>query len=236
MLYFTGSKTKSLKKVFKIITYTLLTFCLFVGLYLSSAYILSRMSTSKEQVADADIPIYILTNGVHTDLVVPVHTEQIDWSTRIRFDNTIANDSSAQLLAFGWGDKGFYLQTPTWADLKFSTAFKAAFALSTAAIHATYYRQLQENENCRKIMINKSQYTRLIQYISNTFKPGIDGMPIKINTNANYSDDDAFYEAQGRYNLFCTCNTWANNGLKSCGQKACRWTIFDTGIFYHYRN
>jgi len=35
--------------------------------------------------------------------------------------------------------------------------------------------------------------------------------------------------------LFHTCNTWANNALKACGQKASLWTPFDTGIFYHYQ-
>ncbi|MFB6454766.1 TIGR02117 family protein [Chitinophaga sp. Hz27] len=224
-----------MKKVLKIIAYILLSFLLLIGLYLSSAFVLSRMSTPKEEVADADITIYILTNGVHTDLVVPVRTAQIDWSTRIPFSNTIANDSSAQLLAFGWGDKGFYLNTPTWADLKTSTAFKAAFSLSTSAIHTTYYRRLYEGDDCRKIMISKSQYTRLINYINASFKTGTNGLPIKIDTHANYGNDDAFYEANGSYNIFHTCNTWANSGLKSCGQKACRWTIFDTGIFYQYR-
>jgi len=224
-----------LKKLLKIIGYTVLGFLLFTGVYLLSAYTLSRMSVSREEVNDADITIYILTNGVHTDLVVPVRTAQIDWSTRIPFHYTTANDTTATLLAFGWGDKGFYLETPTWNDLKASTAFKAAFNLSTSAIHATYYRSLQESESCRAIVINKAQYARLITYINNSFLTGPDGMPVNIVTRATYDNNDAFYEGRGSYNLFHTCNTWANNGLKSCGQKACRWTIFDTGIFYQYR-
>ncbi|HXU27639.1 MAG TPA: DUF2459 domain-containing protein, partial [Bacteroidia bacterium] len=48
-------------------------------------------------------------------------------------------------------------------------------------------------------------------------------------------DNDSFYEAVGVYGLFYTCNTWANNGLKYCGQKACLWTPFEKGIFYQYR-
>ncbi|MBO9728363.1 MAG: TIGR02117 family protein [Chitinophaga sp.] len=224
-----------MKRLLKITGYTLLTFFLFIGIYLLSAYTLSRMSTQREVVNDADITIYMLTNGVHTDLVVPVRTPQIDWSRYIPFKNTVGNDTTATLLAFGWGDKGFYLETPTWADLKTSTALKAAFNLSTSAIHATYYRGLTENESCRAILVNKEQYARLISYINNSFRTGSDGQPVNIVTHANYDKNDAFYEAKGSYNLFHTCNTWANNGLKSCGQKACRWTIFDTGIFYQYR-
>ena len=73
-------------------------------------------------------------------------------------------------MAFGWGDKGFYLETKSRVELKFSTAFKAAL-----------------------------------------------------------------YEAKGKYSLFYTCNTWANDGLKSAGLKACYWTVFKGGIFDQYQ-
>lgn len=224
-----------LKKSLKIIGLTLLGLIAFVGIYLLAAFILSRIAVPAEKGTSDDMAIYILTNGVHTDLVMPIKTDFVDWSQDVRFEHTIAKDTSARFIAFGWGDKGFYLETPTWADLTFSTAIKAAFSLSTAAIHATYYKEMKEGEDCRKIGISRGQYARLAQYISSSFKPGENGRPIHIVTNANYGDYDAFYEATGSYNLFHTCNTWANNGLKSCGQKACLWTAFDTGIFYHYQ-
>lgn len=72
--------------------------------------------------------IYILTNGVHTDIVMPTKSEQIYWNKKIPYKNTIATDSTYQYIAMGWGDKGFYLETPEWSDLKASVAFKAALA------------------------------------------------------------------------------------------------------------
>lgn len=51
----------------------------------------------------------------------------MDWSQKIPFSQTKGKSTDFNYIAFGWGDKGFYLDTPTWADLKFSTAFKAAF-------------------------------------------------------------------------------------------------------------
>ena len=225
-----------LKKIFKYILFFILGFVAFVLLYLLTAYCFSRITISKEDNQPAEVAIYIKTNGVHTDLVVPIKTAQLDWSKEIKFSNTHLSDTTNErYLAMGWGDKGFYLQTPTWGDLKFSVAFKAAFALSTTAIHATYYDTLVEDSACRKIMISNAQYTRLINYISASFQHDSAGHMIRIATNANYSNADAFYEANGSYNLFKTCNTWANTGLKKCGQKACLWTIFDTGIFLKYK-
>ncbi len=207
----------------------------FVLLYLLSAFTLSRITVSKEFNTKEEVTIYILTNGVHTDLVVPIKSEIYDWSNEVKYVNTTSKDSVYNYLAMGWGDKGFYLETPEWKALKTSVAFKAAFALSTTAIHATYYKTLVESETCKKILVSKEQYQRLVNYIANSFQKDKEGHFINIVTNAMYNKNDAFYEANGSYSLFTTCNTWANSGLKTSGQKCCLWTPFDTGIFLKYK-
>jgi len=207
----------------------------FLLVYALSAYGFSRIIVNSGVVEKNDVRIYIMTNGVHTDLVLPIKNEIKDWSKGVKFENTVGKDSTAKFVAFGWGDKGFYLETPTWADLKFSTAFSAAFALGESAMHTTFYKGMTENESCKMIKISYSDYKKLVDYIDSSFKRSEDGSFVHIATNANYGSNDAFYEAFGSYSLFHTCNTWANNGLKSCGQKASLWTPFDTGIFYHYK-
>ncbi|WP_208644827.1 TIGR02117 family protein [Mucilaginibacter kameinonensis] len=226
---------KTIKKIAKVILRFVLGFVAFVLLYIFAAFIFSVWSVKKEAKTSNDVAIYILTNGDHTDIVVPVKNTVTDWSKEISYQNTISRDTTARYLAIGWGDKGFYLNTPTCADLKFSTAFKAAFALSTSAIHTTYYQSMPESNDCKQIMISNEQYKRLIAFVDDSFKRDAAGNVINIKTNANYDKNDAFYEAHRKYNMFYTCNTWANNALKSCGQTACIWTPFDRGIFYHYR-
>uniref|UniRef100_UPI00404983BA TIGR02117 family protein n=1 Tax=Flavobacterium sp. TaxID=239 RepID=UPI00404983BA len=225
-----------LKKTFKFIGKTLLFLVGFVVLYLISAYAMSRITVDEEVVPNREIAIYIKTNGVHTDIVVPVRNAQIDWSEKIKFEHTIQKDATAQFVALGWGDKGFYLETPEWADLKASVALKAATGIGSTAIHATFYSNIIESETCKKILISTEQYARLITYVENSFKKDENNNYINISTDANYGKTDAFYEANGSYSLFHTCNTWANNGLKSSGQKCCLWTPFDTGIFLKYNN
>lgn len=223
-----------MKKIFKVLLKAILGLMAFIALYLFSAYCLSRITIDKEANTKEEVTIYILTNGVHTDLVVPITTDLYDWSREIKFENTLAENKQYNYLAMGWGDKGFYLETPEWKDLKASVAFKAAFALSTTAIHATYYKTMTVGENCREIIVSKEQYKRLVSYITNSFQRDKDGHFIHIVTNAVYGLDDAFYEATGSYSMLHTCNSWANNGLKASGQKCCLWTAFDTGIFEKY--
>nr|WP_317046950.1 DUF2459 domain-containing protein [Flavobacterium kingsejongi] len=86
----------------------------FVVLYLVAAFVLSLIPvhTTDRDPAN-DITVYIKTNGVHTDLVMPLRSELIDWSQKIKISNTKANDTLARYIAMGWGDKGFYLNGPT---------------------------------------------------------------------------------------------------------------------------
>ena len=223
-----------MKKFLRRFLYSVLGFITFIGLYLLSAYILGKISVEKETTKSEDVTMYILTNGVHTDLVMPLKNEQMDWSKEVRFEHTVSKDTSAKYLAVGWGDKGFYLHTPTWADLTFSVAFKAATGLSTSAIHATFYKTMKVGNDCVELKISKDQYSRLIKYVQNSLLKSPEGHIINIKANANYGKNDAFYDAGGSYSMFHTCNTWANNGLKSCGQKAALWTPFDSGIFGQY--
>lgn len=60
------------------------------------------------------------------------------------FENTISMRSDYVYLSVGWGDKGFYLDTPTWAEPETFTAFKAVFLVSESAMHCTYYFEMKE--------------------------------------------------------------------------------------------
>lgn len=224
-----------MRKFLKILLKTIAIIIGLVAFYLLCAYLLPFIEIPAEKTQEPkNVEAYILTNGVHTDLVFPVKSSEIDWSKKFLFQNTVSKDSTLRYIALGWGDKGFYLDTPTWADLKFSTAFKAAFWLGESAVHATFYKDIKIGNDCKKLAMTSSQYQKLIKYIDNSLDKDTDGKYINIKTNAVYSENDAFYEAKGSYSFLHTCNTWTNNGLKVSGQKAAFWTASDKGILQHY--
>ena len=225
-----------MKKAFSIILKSLAAILGLVLLYVVLSLVIPYIPVQKKATTDiADIPIYIYTNGVHTDIVMPIKTDQIDWSTKILFDNTTSKSSDFNYVGIGWGDKGFYLDTPTWAELKVSTAFYAAFWLGDSAMHTTFYKTMNEGADCKKMLLTKNQYAALIEFVDSKFDKDSSGQNILISTDAVYSKDDAFYEAKGSYSFLYTCNTWTNNALKAAGQKAALWTPTDFGIFQHYK-
>ena len=186
------------------------------GLYLGAALLLSRIPVAKTQPnAPADVLVFLHTNGVHTDIVVPVKTPQLDWSQLLPYRNIPSGD------------------TPTWADLKFSTAFVAAFWLGSSAMHVTYLRALSSGPDTVPLYLSQAEYAHLVAYIQGSFRYDAAGRVQHIGGHS-YGQNDAFYEARRVYSFLYTCNTWTNNALKACGQKACFWTPSDRGILYHY--
>ncbi len=221
---------KTIKKLLKYLAI----FILSLVTYLLIVTLLSLVSVNKDVAENQqEIPIYILTNGVHTDIVLPLKREHYDWTNQLKPEHTRAKDSTYQYAALGWGDKGFYLETPTWADLKASTALKAASGLSSTAMHVTFYKDLKEGKSCKKLQISSDNYKKLILFINESFQTK-SGEFLKIETDAVYGKHDVFYEANGSYSLFYTCNSWANQALKAANQKAALWTISHSGIFRHY--
>lgn len=225
----------NLKKTFLFLLKSVGAVLSIVIFYLLCGYLIPFIEVPAEKTNEPKvIEIYILTNGVHTDLVVPIKNEEMDWGKELPFENTISRRSDFNYLSVGWGDKGFYLDTPTWAELKPSTALKAAFWMGESAMHCTYYFEMTEGKDCKKLLLTKKQYQNLVKYIKNKFDRDVNGNVVFIETDAVYGIHDAFYDAKGKYSFLETCNTWANNGLKAAGQKAALWTPSDMGIFQHY--
>lgn len=223
-----------IKKVLVNILKGILIFIGFILLYFLITFILSKIKIGEEKNAPDNVTVYIQTNGIHSDIVVPIITDQENWFSKVDFLNELSDTEDYKYLAFGWGDKGFYLNTPSWAELKLSTALKATVGMSGSAVHATFYKEMIESETCKKIEISTEQYVRLSEYIHKSFQSNSAGDFIKIETKANKGETDAFYEANGRYSLFNTCNSWTNRSLKASGQKACLWTAFQKPIFDKY--
>ena len=219
----------------KILNYLLITVGLLV-VYLILATAISYIPVNRDQTShkDQNLSIYIITNGVHTDIAVPFYNEYFDWRTYLDPTLTPGNRTSSQWVSFGWGDKGFYLQTPEWKDLKASTAFVAATGIGETALHVTYYNNIQIDESTKSIQISDKQYQALIKYIENSIELGSDSKPQLIETSAQYGQNDAFYEAHRSYSIFFTCNSWTNDALKSAGIRASKWVAFDKGILYQH--
>jgi len=203
----------------------ILIFILVVIAYFSLALALSIISTNPKTFNCTNKKkIFISTNGIHLDIIIAKK------DLPIKIQQELELHSNVNYASFGWGDKGFYLETPTWDDLKFSTAIKALFLNSETAVHLTKYNK--KYSNWQSILICEEQLTNLINYINSSFSRDSEGQIVEIS-NSGYTSFDTFYEANGSYNCLKTCNNWVNSGLKKAAIKTSIWSPFDKGVLYH---
>ena len=231
------SKIKKIgKRLWKFTKRFFMVFGILILVYFFSAYILSRITVEGKNEKNATIEIWLMKSGVHTDFVVPVKTKIKDWSIEFPYENTVAKDSTTPLIAIGWGDKNFYMNTPTWADLTFKTAISAMAGLGSSSIHATYYYYILPDRPVISLKLSENQYRKLVKYIEKSLYRNKKNQAIFIQPRwkAVMGQNDAYYEARNNYSVFRTCNSWINNGLKAADKKACLWTPFAGGIFYQY--
>ncbi|MCH2046523.1 MAG: DUF2459 domain-containing protein [Saprospiraceae bacterium] len=221
----TGKKAlKITKKILKWILYILL----IPTTYFLLAFLLTWMTVDREiKTGITDQSIYLNTNGVHLDVIIPQKNLSPQLLAGIQYHET------AEYLSFGWGDENFYINTATWDDLTFSNAFSAMFLNSPTLMHVTRYSQVYSN--WVEVKVNSTELEKLNAYIANTFKTDKNGQKI-ILEGKGYSSVDDFYKAKGSYSCFNTCNTWVNSAFKASGLKACVWTPFDYGLLNKYES
>lgn len=195
--------------------------------YLIIALILGSIPVNTDyQTEDPQRHIYLNTNGVHLNIIIP----------RDRIDPGLIEglrlESEDRYLAFGWGDRQFYLNTPYWSDLELSTALQAMFLKSPTLMHYTRYNA--PSGKWIRIPLSEEKFNKLNAYILQSFKLNSDGKKILL-PGEGYSHNDHFYEANGFYTGLYTSNTWANEAFKTSGLKACSWTPFDFSLMNKYR-
>lgn len=187
--------------------------------------------TPREQ---GGVPVWLRTNGVHADLVLPA-AQPHDFAPEFARDAVIDPTREASLasfgwIAFGWGDRAFYLNTPTWADLDAGIAWRALAARGPSAMHVEYVRH-PDDYDARLLWLGREEFARLVDYVRAGFRRDADGAPVRID-HPGYFATDAFFDGIGSYSLVLTSNEWVRRGLADAGVRTARWAPFDRALLW----
>ncbi|MEM7374670.1 MAG: TIGR02117 family protein [Bacteroidota bacterium] len=205
-----------------------------VLLYVLFAVLLAFIPVNQDFKTDPHgVEIFIATNGVHLDICLPVESPEFSWLDF--FENNPLPLRPQGYLAFGWGDRDFYINTPEWSDLTLSTALNSTLLPSRSVMHVTAYSyRLKLSESVRSVRISTESYAKLVQYVQNSFAKDQQGKLQALNCCTYTADRDLFFEAKGSYHLFRTCNDWANSSLKHAGVRTAFWSPFDWGVLRYF--
>ncbi len=203
-----------------------------VGVYLLIALIGLIPVNNKFTPSPDGVEIFLTSSAIHSDIIVPIVTETIDWREHLPASCFSGDTRGATHAAIGWGDKGFYIGTPTWGDLKASTVINALLLPSDSCMHVTMMHVAQLGSEARPLRISVKQYEQLAAHIQSSFLLNASGKKILIE-GAAYGSDDAFFEAHGSYHCFNTCNCWTGAAMRSAGIRTGWFTPLPKTMFLY---
>jgi conserved hypothetical protein len=175
---------------------------------------------------DDAVRIFVRSNEIHTDLVLPVICDDpaVDWHARFPPEQFQSDVRQCRYVAVGWGNRQFYVETPRWSDLKVTSAIAALFWPSETVLRVEYLYDAADGEDFREVLITPRQYRQLVAFVESSIARIDEHGAAKPATTVTYGSTDRFYGATGRYHAFNTCNQWTGRGLARAGAPVGIWT------------
>lgn len=165
----------------------------------------------------AGVTIYVTSNGVHTGLILPATNPQIDWRQLVRAGDLPDPRYAGNWLLFGWGERDFYLNTPTWADVSVRRVARALIGSNHTLVHVDHLQGVKADADTRPLVLTTAQYAALARAIRADFA----SQPEVLR---GYGPNDVFYAARGRYSGLHSCNAWTGERLRAIGVRVGIWT------------
>ncbi len=165
------------------------------------------------------VAIRVSASLAHTEIILPVAAAGHDWRALVPPGAVGDGRAFASHLSFSWGDRDFFVATPTWDAFQWRLGLRALFASEQSLVHVYRLDVAPERwaPDAVTIRLTPVQYRRLVAGIEREFARPVEPIP-------GYGADDSFFAGVSRYGLIHSCNQWAANRLAEAGVRVGRWT------------
>lgn len=170
------------------------------------------------------IEIMVGTNGVHTEIVMPLVTSEKDWRADFPAADLAVPNRDYTHVAVSWGEREVFLNTPTWWDLSPMTVLRIVGVGGEGLLHVAHYVRPAPSDDFRPLTLRPAEYLRLVAAIERSLPRG------ERVRHDGYGPQDVFYEAPGTYSVTNTCNQWTSDLLDQAGVRTGWWTPFAGGV------
>jgi uncharacterized protein (TIGR02117 family) len=182
-----------------------------------------RGGTQVSSCASSTYSVYLVADSMHVDLVVPVENSAFDWRSVVKLE-TIGKEkrSDYRYLKFGWGDRDFYMNTPSLDKVEYPRLFRTLFAPGNpTAVHINGYGgiPIEKDHVTKCVGLSQSQYLNLVAYLRRSLRGG------KVDRIQNgFAAAAGFYEGEGFYSIANTCNNWVAGALDAADVTTPLWS------------
>lgn len=181
------------------------------------------------------VTIYVSGDRFHTSVTVPVKTANFNWYQQLnRADLGQKQQSNGGYLNFSWGDRRFYLTTPSLQELKLSTTLRALFLPTDTVMYVQGTSQRPQSlgsYQVQSVRLSHSGYEQLTTHLAKSFARGTNALPVLLEQNPY--ETGTFYAGTGRYGFWQTCNDWLAQGLRVAEVQTPLWSGLAGSVFRH---
>ncbi|OCW58827.1 TIGR02117 family protein [Hoeflea olei] len=180
--------------------------------------------------------VLILSSRIHTDIAFPADADVIGRFRFMARDGLDPGMPGVAHVIAGWGGRSFYIETPTWADLKPGPVFKA-LTLDRSVMHMALAGPIdRRHPDVITLNLPPAAFDRLLAAVSDSFMRGANRAELPL-AGAQYGPYDRFYEARGSFNALVGCNVWTARMLRAAGITTGWWTplpgLLTAGLALH---
>ncbi len=225
-----------LKKFFQITSRFLLIAILGATVTLTIGYLTPRQWGQVPSKSCA-LTIYVEGDNFHTHLIVPVKNYEFEEINQLNLGGTDHQENNDyRFLSFGWGDRVFYLNTPTIKDVRVLTTLRALLLPTDTVVHVQGHSTLPQTRagyRVKSLRVSHQGYLNLRKFLISSLARDSEGKPILIQQSHRYRG--SFYAAKGSYSIFQTCNDWTALGLRAAEVNTPIWSGLAGAVFMHLR-
>lgn len=165
------------------------------------------------------VEVLLVAGPIHYDFLLPATAE-----TRAEFEfaqwaGVRVWDAETEWLVVGWGARDFYTTVGTYWDIS-PRAIWRAIAGDGAVLRVSSVGALPPDLPVQRLILSEAQYAALLDAIRDSVPEGAGG-PVFLQLAEG---GGAFYQAEGPFNLWRTCNVWVAERLAAAGVPIGRWT------------
>ncbi len=179
------------------------------------------------------IEVQLIAGPIHYDFLLPLTPDTRATFAFLHQDGLKIQDPSAEWLMVGWGAQGFYTTAGRYQDISATALFRAITG-DTSVLRVDVFGRLPPSLPTLRLRLSTVEYAAFLEAIIASFKPNAQGNLSALNI-PGLTGGDRFYPAQGRFNLFRTCNTWIGAMIRASGRRFGAWTPLPTSVTLAYK-
>jgi uncharacterized protein (TIGR02117 family) len=159
--------------------------------------------------------LIVLNHGYHSSIVVQ-REHLVDFGGRVA-QGWLRDFPVAEWFELGWGDRGFYYEVASLSDVTFRTGASALFRPSKSVMHVATGQgdaaTVFAGSGKLFFRLNSDAMQRTVRALEQGSQ-GREAIGEGLYLNSK------FYEGNGSYHIFNTCNSWVSSVLRVAGINA----------------